>query len=132
MKLALHAILLLTCSVLAFPQASETAKTKEKPKTLGAFKREFLNQDIIVNDVSFQIQPGEILGLLGPNGAGKTSIISTMVTLEKPTSGTIRIFGYNVETDSRTTKSLTGFVPQELIHHGYFDVIEILQFHYSA
>lgn len=54
MKLALHAILLLTCSVLAFPQASETAKTKEKPKTLGAFKREFLNQDIIVNDVSFQ------------------------------------------------------------------------------
>ena len=82
-----------------------------------------------VNDVSFQMQPGEILGLLGPNGAGKTSIISTMVTLEKPTSGTIRIFGYNVETDSRTTKSLTGFVPQELIHHGYFDVIEILQFH---
>ncbi len=82
-----------------------------------------------VNDVSFTMNPGEILGLLGPNGAGKTSIISTMVTLEKPTSGTVSIFGYNVETHPREVKSLTGFVPQELMHHGYFDVIEILQFH---
>ncbi len=82
-----------------------------------------------VNNVSFEMNPGEILGLLGPNGAGKTSIISTMVTLEKPTSGTIRIFGHNVEEEPRITKSLTGFVPQELMHHGYFDVIEILQFH---
>ena len=82
-----------------------------------------------VNDVSFQMSPGEILGLLGPNGAGKTSIISTMVTLEKPTSGTIRIFGHNVETEPRITKSLTGFVPQELMNHGYFNVVEILEFH---
>ena len=73
-----------------------------------------------VNDVSFQMNPGEILGLLGPNGAGKTSIISTIVTLEKPTSGTIRIFGHNVETEPRITKSLTGVVPQELMNHGYF------------
>ncbi len=84
---------------------------------------------VAVNDVSFEMQPGEILGLLGPNGAGKTSIISTMVTLEKPTSGSICIFGHNVETSPRITKSLTGFVPQELMHHGYFDVVEILQFH---
>jgi ABC-2 type transport system ATP-binding protein len=82
-----------------------------------------------VNDVSFTMNPGEILGLLGPNGAGKTSIISTMVTLEKPTSGTVSIFGYNVEAHPREVKSLTGFVPQELMHHGYFDVIEILRFH---
>jgi hypothetical protein len=50
MKLALRIILLLTCSILAFPQSA----SKERPKTLGAFKREFLNQDIIVNDVPFQ------------------------------------------------------------------------------
>ncbi len=82
-----------------------------------------------VNNVSFQMNPGEILGLLGPNGAGKTSLISTMVTLEKPTSGQINIFGHNVETEPRLTKSLTGFVPQEIINHGYFDVVEILEFH---
>ncbi len=82
-----------------------------------------------VNNVSFTMNAGEILGLLGPNGAGKTSIISTLVTLEKPSSGSVSIFGYNVETHPREVKSLTGFVPQELMHHGYFDVIEILQFH---
>lgn len=82
-----------------------------------------------VDQVSFEVQPGEILGLLGPNGAGKTSVISTMVTLEKPTSGTVRIFGYDVTREPERAKMLTGFVPQELIHHGYFDVEEILEFH---
>jgi len=82
-----------------------------------------------VADVSFQMNPGEILGLLGPNGAGKTSIISTIVTLEKPTSGQVCVFGHDVSKEPRLTKSLTGFVPQELMHHGYFDVEEILEFH---
>lgn len=74
------------------------------------------------------MRPGEILGLLGPNGAGKTSIISTMVTLEQPTSGQVRIFGLDVTREPERVKTLTGFVPQELIHHGYFDVVEILEF----
>lgn len=82
-----------------------------------------------VDDVSFEMKPGEILGLLGPNGAGKTSIISTMVTLEEPTSGRVEIFGLDVAMEPQRTKTLTGFVPQELIHHGYFDVEEILEFH---
>lgn len=82
-----------------------------------------------VDNVSFEMRQGEVLGLLGPNGAGKTSIISTMVTLEAPTSGTVLIFGLDVKKEPERTKMLTGFVPQELIHHGYFDVEEILEFH---
>ncbi len=82
-----------------------------------------------VDHVTFEVRPGEIFGLLGPNGAGKTSIISTLVTLENPTAGTVRIFGVDVQKDPKAAKILTGFVPQELIHHGYFDVEEILQFH---
>lgn len=82
-----------------------------------------------VNSVSFDVKPGEIFGLLGPNGAGKTSIISCLVTLQKPDSGEIEIFGYNPETKPVESKLLTGFVPQELMNHGYFDVEEILQFH---
>lgn len=82
-----------------------------------------------VDHVSFTMNPGEIFGLLGPNGAGKTSIISTLVTLEEPTAGTVKIFGLDVTRDPERTKMLTGFVPQELIHHGYFDVEEIMQFH---
>lgn len=82
-----------------------------------------------VNGASFEVRPGEIFGLLGPNGAGKTSIISCIVTLEEPTAGTVEVFGSDVQKLPKVTKPLTGFVPQELIHHGYFDVKEILQFH---
>ena len=82
-----------------------------------------------VDQVSFEMRPGEIFGLLGPNGAGKTTLISTIVTLEEPTSGTVEVFGHDVQKEPSLTKTLTGFVPQELIHHGYFDVEEIMQFH---
>jgi ABC-2 type transport system ATP-binding protein len=82
-----------------------------------------------VDQVSFEMRPGEIFGLLGPNGAGKTTLISTIVTLEEPTSGTVEVFGNNVQDKPSLTKTLTGFVPQELIHHGYFDIEEIMTFH---
>jgi ABC-2 type transport system ATP-binding protein len=82
-----------------------------------------------VDGVSFEIAPGEVFGLLGPNGAGKTSIISCVVTLERPTQGQVEVFGYDVEKDHLRTKMLVGFVPQELIHHGFFDVEEIMGFH---
>jgi ABC-2 type transport system ATP-binding protein len=48
-----------------------------------------------VKDVSFEVQPGEIFGLLGPNGAGKTSTLSAIEGLLTPTSGTIRMAGYD-------------------------------------
>ncbi|MCB0378141.1 MAG: ABC transporter ATP-binding protein [Bdellovibrionales bacterium] len=75
------------------------------------------------------MKPGEIFGLLGPNGAGKTSIISCLVTLQEPTSGHCEIFGYDPKVNPEYTKVLTGFVPQELINHGFFSIEEILVFH---
>jgi ABC-2 type transport system ATP-binding protein len=81
-----------------------------------------------VNDVSFQVNAGEIFGLLGPNGAGKTSIISVVVTLERATSGQVQIFGHSVDADVRKAKSLVGIVPQEIVNHGFFSVLEVLKF----
>ena len=89
-------------------------------KMYGSFKA--------VDAVSFEIKSGEIFGLLGPNGAGKTSIISTIVTLEEPTKGEVKVFGNNVR-KSKHSKFELGFVPQEIINHGFFSVEEILQFH---
>lgn len=51
-----------------------------------------------VNDVSFSIKPGEILGLLGPNGAGKTTTIHMLLGLITPTSGSISMFGLDLAT----------------------------------
>lgn len=82
-----------------------------------------------VDQVSFEVQPGEVFGLLGPNGAGKTSIISTIVTLEEPTQGKIEIFGHDVRKDPLTAKSYVGWVPQEVINHGFFNISEIIKFH---
>ncbi len=82
-----------------------------------------------VNQVTFEVQPGEVFGLLGPNGAGKTSIISTIVTLEEPTQGKIEIFGHDVQKDPLTAKSYVGWVPQEVINHGFFNICEIIKTH---
>lgn len=81
-----------------------------------------------VDDVSFEVQPGEIFGLLGPNGAGKTSIISTIVTLENATAGSVEVFGYDVARHPRQAKGHVGLVPQEIVNHGFFSVLEVLHF----
>ena len=82
-----------------------------------------------VKNVSFEVRSGEVFGLLGPNGAGKTSIISTITTVEKPSSGSIIINDIPLSQNERKAKAITGVVPQEVITHGYFNVDEILRFH---
>lgn len=82
-----------------------------------------------VDQVSFSINKGEIFGLLGPNGAGKTSLISTVMTLERMDSGQILVCGHDVEKEPSLVKSLTGFMPQDIIVHGYFTVREVVKFY---
>jgi len=82
-----------------------------------------------VDNVSFSVKPGEVFGLLGPNGAGKTSIISCITTIEEPTSGNVSIFGRDVAIKPKEAKIFTGNVPQEIINHGFFNIVEILIIH---
>lgn len=82
-----------------------------------------------VNRVSFELKKGEIFGLLGPNGAGKTSLISCVVTLEQPTSGQVFVDGHDVTKEPTLAKQKIGFVGQEVVNTGYFNVEEILHFH---
>ncbi|MBT3239490.1 MAG: ATP-binding cassette domain-containing protein [Chloroflexi bacterium] len=67
-----------------------------------------------VRGVSFQIAKGEIFGLLGPNGAGKTTTISMLTGLLEPTSGSVKMNGEDLTSNSNGLKSKIGFVPQEL------------------
>ena len=59
----------------------------------------------VVNDVSFNVAQGEIVGLLGPNGAGKTTLISILTTLEAPSSGEAFVFGEKVTLHQHQTKT---------------------------
>ena len=79
--------------------------------------------------VSFNVKPGEIFGLLGPNGAGKTTLISVITTLEKATSGDVKVFGDSVTTNPLKTKTKIGIVPQEVVSSGFFNLEEILKYH---
>jgi len=67
-----------------------------------------------VGDVTLEVQPGEIFALLGPNGAGKTTLIGCITGLGRATSGSIEVFGFDVQKDFRITRRLVGLVPQEI------------------
>ena len=59
----------------------------------GLFRRKY-EQTIAVNDVSFTIQPGELVGFLGPNGAGKTTTLKMLSGLLFPTGGSAKVLGH--------------------------------------
>jgi sodium transport system ATP-binding protein len=66
-----------------------------------------------VNDVSFEVNKGEIFGLLGPNGAGKTTTQRILSTILKPTTGTITIMGVNVVSDPVGARKIIGVITEE-------------------
>src|ERR1700690_1150716 len=70
---------------------------RKQPGIAGAFKGLFhrkYEQTVAVKDVSFRIEPGELVGFLGPNGAGKTTTLKMLAGLLYPTSGTAKVLGY--------------------------------------
>jgi ABC-2 type transport system ATP-binding protein len=65
-----------------------------------------------IEDVSFRVERGEILGFLGPNGAGKTTTMRILTCFMAPTSGTARIGGYDIFKDSLEVRRLIGYLPE--------------------
>ena len=65
-----------------------------------------------VDDVSFSVPTGSVLGLLGPNGAGKTTTVRMMATLTRPTSGTGRVAGHDIVTSPRDVRRNMGLTGQ--------------------
>jgi ABC-2 type transport system ATP-binding protein len=77
--------------------------------------------------VSLSIGTGEIFALLGPNGAGKTTLIGAVCGLVKKTSGTMRLFGVDLDQDPLGPRYQVGLVPQEVNFDPFFTVRESLQ-----
>ncbi len=72
-----------------------------------------------VDGISLQVQKGELFGLLGPNGAGKTTTINILCGLAKPTNGTAKVGGFDVQKETAKVKTLLGVCPQETAIYPY-------------
>ncbi len=79
-----------------------TVELRNLCKTFGSLRA--------VDDVSFEVYPGEIFGLLGPNGAGKTTTIRMMLDIFRPDRGDVRLFGKKLD---EAGKNRIGYMPEE-------------------
>ncbi len=75
-----------------------------------------------LEDVSFQLPGGYIMGLVGPNGAGKTTIIRIMMNLARADSGQVSIFGLDNVAHENEVKRRIGYVPE---HHNFYDEMTV-------
>ncbi len=83
---------------------------------------------IAVNDLSFEVAPGETFGLLGPNGAGKTTTISMVCGLLAPDQGSVTVDEVEIRPNSTEGRELIGYVPQELALYPDMSGIDNLRF----
>ncbi len=83
---------------------------------------------IAVDDVSFEVRPGEVLGFLGPNGAGKTTTMRMLAGFITPTSGRASICGHDVVEDALAAKASLGYLPEGAPLYGEMSVRGFLEF----
>ncbi len=81
-----------------------------------------------VDDISFYVEKGDLFAFLGPNGAGKSTTIRVLTTLAAPTSGKIKIGGYDVVKESKKVRSKIGLVSDKLILYNKLTVMENIFF----
>lgn len=79
-----------------------------------------------VRDINLEIAEGDFFALLGENGAGKTTTLGIVCTLVNPTSGKVKVFGYDVTTETSLAKRQIGIVPQEFNFNIFEKVKDIL------
>jgi ABC-2 type transport system ATP-binding protein len=90
-------------------------------KTLGPLRA--------VDHLSLEVEQGEIFGLLGPNGSGKTTTINMLSGLSVPTSGEVRVMGYEVRHQARAVRQILGAVPQETALYEELTAWTNMEFH---
>lgn len=95
--------------------------------TINQAVKTYANGFTALKGVSFDVQQGEFFALLGANGAGKTTLISAIAGLNRLSSGSIQVMGYDVQMQSTQARMNLGLVPQELVFDPFFNVRQILQ-----
>lgn len=82
-----------------------------------------------LDNLSFTVEQGEVVGLLGPNGAGKSTTVKMMTGILRPTNGSVRIAGYEVSENLEEVRKRIGFMPQETALYQDLTAQEALEYH---
>jgi len=90
--------------------------TKNSPKEIKA-----------LNNLNLEVKEGEIFGLLGPNGAGKTTFLNILAGTVIKNSGSVNVWGYDLDKDPRGVRSSIGIVPQEVNLDAFFSPRKLLE-----
>jgi ABC-2 type transport system ATP-binding protein len=80
-----------------------------------------------VQDLSFTLRPGEVLGCLGPNGSGKSTTVKMLTGLLEPTRGVVQFAGHNIQDDLAAYRKRLGYVPEEALLYPYLSGWEYLE-----
>src|SRR5690349_21859094 len=83
---------------------------------------------VAVDDVSFDVQPGQVLGFLGPNGAGKSTTMKMITGFLAPTAGAVKVCGHDVADSPILAKRAMGYLPEGAPSYGEMTVADFLDF----
>jgi ABC-2 type transport system ATP-binding protein len=103
-----------------FNTANNMIEINQLTKSYGAL--------LAVNDISFTVEPGQVLGFLGPNGAGKSTTMKMITGFLTPTAGSIRVCGHDVQSDPIAAKSCMGYLPEGAPSYAEMTVRSFLDF----
>ena len=92
-------------------------------------RKTYSNGLLALDGISLEVQAGRFFGLLGPNGAGKTTLINSVVSLARPESGSVKVFGRDAYHEFKEARRMIGVSPQEINLDKFLTVEEVLLFH---
>jgi len=97
-----------------------------KALSVNNLKKVYRHNLIALNSIHLEVEEGDFFALLGPNGAGKSTTIGILCSLVNKTSGTVRVFNYDLDTELEAAKSCIGVVPQEMNFNPFEKVLQIV------
>ncbi|WP_099158716.1 ABC transporter ATP-binding protein [Virgibacillus ndiopensis] len=95
--------------------------------SIESLSKSYRKNNILI-DISFTVNPGEIVGLVGENGAGKSTMLKILATLSQPSAGTIALNSLPYQRNTKNVRKLIGFVPQDIALWEEFTVEENMTF----
>ncbi|MHB1948873.1 MAG: ABC transporter ATP-binding protein [Gammaproteobacteria bacterium] len=97
-----------------------------KALSVNNLKKVYRHNLIALNSINLEVEEGDFFALLGPNGAGKSTTIGILCSLVNKTSGSVRVFNYDLDTELEAAKSCIGVVPQEMNFNPFEKVLQII------